>query len=207
MLIPVQRQKKESFSGPDEASVRVIPTNLGEGPFSLGRVCLHGVSQSTQERLFLTCADVCANSGPLSEEMLHVGPMGHVSVPFRHAPGGADVFQKDRDAVPSRKVVVLRSLGKIVNRASWGCRTTTDLRLWTCTLRRARRLRSRLSSVMSASRPRFPHRYVPKSGAGSVCRLSGGAQGCGFLGELLAGKLLFAMCPTAANVARQGYGC
>ena len=131
--------------------------------------------------MVLTCADVCANSGPSSEEMFHFGPMGHVSVPFRHAPGGAVVFQKNRDAVPICKVVVLRSLGKIVNRASWGCRTVSDLRLWTCTLRRTRRLRSLLSRFIAAGRPRFPHRCAPKSGAGSDGRFTAGAQGCGFL--------------------------
>ena len=104
------------------------------------------------------------------------------SVPFRHAPGGADVFQKNRDAVPIRKVVVLRSLGSIKNRASWGCRIASDIRLWICTLRRARRLRSLLSRVMDTVRPRFPHRCVPKSVAGSDGRCTGGAQRCGFLG-------------------------
>ena len=38
--------------------------------------------------------------------------MTQVSVPFRHAPGGAVVFQKNKDAVPIRKVVVLRSLAQ-----------------------------------------------------------------------------------------------
>ena len=108
--------------------------------------------------------------------------MGHASVPFRHAPCGADVFQKDRDAVPSWKVVVLRSFVNNKNRTSWGCRITSDLPLWTYTWRRARRLRSLLSRVMAAGRPRFPHRCVPKSGAGSDGRFSGGAQGCGFHG-------------------------
>ena len=46
--------------------------------------------------------------------------MGHVSVPFRHAPGGAVFFQKLRDAVPIRKVVVLRSLADFGNRTSGG---------------------------------------------------------------------------------------
>ena len=90
--------------------------------------------------------------------------MGQVSVPFWHAPGGAIVFQKGRDAVPIRKVVVLRSLGNFENRTSWGCRTAS------------RRLRSRLCRLMDAVRPRVPHRCVPKSGAGSDVRFSGGAQ-------------------------------
>ena len=34
-------------------------------------------------------ADVCANSGPSSEKESHSGPMGHASVPFRHASCGA----------------------------------------------------------------------------------------------------------------------
>ena len=50
--------------------------------------------------------------------------------------------------------MVLRSLGRIVNRASGGDRTTSDLQLWSCTLRRARRLRSRLSRGMAGGRPR-----------------------------------------------------
>ena len=48
----------------------------------------------------------------------HFGPMGHVSVPFRHAPGGAFVFQKYRDAVTIRKEGVLRSLVNFGNLTS-----------------------------------------------------------------------------------------
>ena len=99
------------------------------GSFSLGRVWLHCEFADHPGEMFLTCADVCANSGPSSEEMLHFGPMRHVSVPFWHAPGGADFFQKDRDAVPSRKVVVLRSLVNFRKSEVGEVRIVSDLRL------------------------------------------------------------------------------
>ena len=50
------------------------------------------------------------------------------------------------------------------------CRTTSDLRLWTCSSRRARRLRSLHSRIMAAGRTRFSHRCVPNAGVGSVGR-------------------------------------
>ena len=60
---------------------------------------------------------------------------------------------------------------------------------------------------MDAVRPGFPLRRVIKSGAGSDGRFPVVSRDVVFLGEPLAGKLLFAMFTTAAKVVRQGHGC
>ena len=84
------------------------------------------------------------------------------------------------------------------------CGIVSDLRHWTCTLRRARRLRSLLSRVMAAGSPRFPHRCFPKYGLADS-QLA--PRDVVFLEEHLAGELLFATCTKAAIFARQVYGC
>ena len=167
------------------------------------------VLQIHPREMVLTCADVCANSGLSSEEMLHFGPMGHVSVPFRHAPGGAVVFQKNRDAVPIRKVVVLRSLGNIENRASWGCgaglRLIFGSGLALCDVRDGC---GRCSpGLWTPSDRGFPTGVFRSLALGAMVDSPVAPMDVVFLEEHLAGKLLFAMCTTAANVARQGYGC
>ena len=55
---------------------------------SVERGCPEWPANRQRDGHTLTCADVCGNSGPLSEKDSLSGPMRHVSVSFRHASGG-----------------------------------------------------------------------------------------------------------------------
>ena len=161
----------------------------------------------------LTGEDVCANSGPSSEEMLHFGPMGHVSVPFRHAPGGAVLFQKNRDAVPIRKVVVLRSLVNFENRISWGGGGGGGDGLCLIfgsgfTLGDVRDGCGRCSpGLWMLSDRGFPTGVFRSLALGAMVDSPVALRDVVFLEEHLAGRLHFAAGTTAVNVAPQGYGC
>ena len=74
--------EEESFSGP----VRLVFVVIRQ---TSGRTFSSRLGANHPGEMVLTCADVCDNSGPSSDETLPFGPMGHASVPFRHAPGGA----------------------------------------------------------------------------------------------------------------------
>ena len=139
--------------------------------------------------------------------MLHFGPMGHVSVPFRHAPGGAVVFQENRDAVPIRKVVVKRFLGKIKIGQVWGAglRLIFGSGLALCDVCDGC---GRCSPGLWPLADRgFPAGVFRSLALGAMVDSPLAPRDVVFLEEHLAGKLLFATCTTAAIVARQGYGC
>ena len=172
VLIPVRRQRKCHIS----AQWSMCPCHSGMPlvvPFPLRWACLSGVSGRRQRELH--------GSGVSSMLCEHTDwPFDFVS-----EPGVGSVLPKAWGCRTNPKGggIEVPCWRKIKSRASWGCWTASDLRLWTCSLRRVRRLRSLLSRVMAAGRPRFRHRCSPKSGAGSDDRFAVGAQGCGFLGD------------------------
>ena len=192
--------EEESFSGPVRLVFVVIRQTLG------GTVSSR-LGANHPGEMVLTCADICANSGPSSDGNVTLRPNGACVCAIPACPWWCRRFPINRDAVPSRKVVVLRSLGNFENRASWGCRTVSDLRLWINTWRRARRLRSRLSRVWMLPDRGFPTGVFRSLALGAMVDSPVAPRDVIFLEEHLAGKLLFAMCMTAAIVARQFYGC
>ena len=109
--IPVRRQRKSHI--PAQWGMRLCHSGMPlvvtvSSP--LGVVARSGLQIIQREGHALTFADVCANSGPSSEKESHSGPMGHVSVPFRHAPGGA---------VSSPLGVVIRCVLPSPKRVTW----------------------------------------------------------------------------------------
>ena len=114
--------------------------------------------------------------------------MGHVSVPFRHAPGGAVVFQKNGDAVPIRK--------EGGTEVPWKFRKSGKLEVPDYVLSSALDLHFATSATAAVAalqgygrwQSEVSHRCAPKYDSGSEGRDTAGAQGCGLLRGAPGGK-------------------